>query len=122
MLHNDDTLKLVETYRKNKYQEKTNGRFISNNQRTKKQSYIIWIMAFSLISYFFVTNLMSIKEKLNETYKAKKQNKEIVVERIPNIESPIIEKKENVTYKNVEAQIKKPTLLIETKNMTDKNQ
>lgn len=68
MFHNDDTLNLLEKYRKTKYNEKESGKFWTKNTESSI-SKIVWIPIVILVGYFIVTNVKPKEEKQNEVKK-----------------------------------------------------
>lgn len=63
MFKDDDTLNLLDKYRKNKFQEKENGQFSKNNNN-RKLPRLSLIPIILLIMYFIVINL-SMNKNLN---------------------------------------------------------
>ena len=62
MFHNDDTLNLLEKYRKTKYNEKESGKFKTKDQE-KKASVFLWIFVAFLVGIFISANLKTKNEK-----------------------------------------------------------
>ena len=62
MFHNDDTLSLLEKYRKTKYNEKESGKFRTKDQK-KKASVFLWIFVVFLVGAFISANLKTKNEK-----------------------------------------------------------
>lgn len=92
MFHNDDTLNLLEKYRKTKYNEKESGKFWTKNTESSI-SKIVWIPIVILVGYFIITNVKPKEEKQNEV------KKEIVnvAPKPTQFTQPIIERKIQIT-------------------------
>ena len=110
MFHDDDSLDLLETYRKNKFQEKTNGKFFknSNNRKLPRLSLIPIIF---LIMYFIIINLGI---KINPNTIVKPMQKEQEEETTTVLSKPIqtvIETPQQVVPKNIEIISNKPIIL-----------
>lgn len=69
MFHNDDTLNLLEKYRKTKFNEKENGQFRTNNRKENRASIFLWIVVVVFVGYFIITNFVAKIEKHNEIKK-----------------------------------------------------
>lgn len=69
MFHNDDTLNLLEKYRKTKFNEKTNGQFKINHRKNNGVSNFVWIAVIAFIGYFILTNFIPKDNKQNEVKK-----------------------------------------------------
>jgi len=59
----DDTLNLLDKYRKNKFQEKENGQFKTNYQNNNGVPHFVWIAVVVFIGYFIITNFMDSLEE-----------------------------------------------------------
>lgn len=66
MFHNDDTLNLIEKYRKTKFNEKTNGQFRTSDRKNNGVSIFVWIAVIVFMGYFILTNFIP---KQNEVKK-----------------------------------------------------
>lgn len=92
MFHEDNTLNLLDTYRKAKFQEKTNGKFKTHDRKDIGVTKFVWIGAVVFVGYFIVTNFIKVNEKFNadkQTQKASYQAPQI-------IEKPQVVKKQNI--------------------------
>ncbi|AHJ12421.1 hypothetical protein [Sulfurospirillum multivorans] len=69
MFKDDDTLNLLDKYRKNKFQEKENGQFKTNYQNNNGVPHFVWIAVVVFIGYFIITNFM---DRLEEQRIARK--------------------------------------------------
>lgn len=98
MFHNDDTLNLVEKYRKTKFNEKTNGQCGTNHRKNNRVSTFVWIVVVAFIGYLILTNFISKQNEVKqEIVNTKKQSTNKIIEK--NIEvtenKPIIEPLQN---------------------------
>lgn len=92
MFHNDDTLSLLEKYRKTKYNEKESGKFRTKDQE-KKASVFLWIFVAFLVGVFISANLKTKNEKKIEL----KQEVVNVPQKTIQPTQPTIERKIEIT-------------------------
>jgi len=92
MFHNDDTLSLLEKYRKTKYNEKESGKFRTKDQK-KKASVFLWIFVAFLVGIFISANLKTKNEKKIEV----KQEVINIPQRTIQHTQPTIERKIEIT-------------------------
>lgn len=114
MFHNDDTLNLLEKYRKNKYNEKESGKFWTKNVESSI-SKIVWIPIVILVGYFIVNNVKQKEEKQNEV------KKEIVniPQKPTQFTQPSIERKIEITpSKPIVVQQTQPIIKTEPQKQT----
>ena len=104
MFHNDDTLSLLEKYRKTKYNEKESGKFRTKDQE-KKASVFLWIFVAFLVGIFISANLKTKNEKKIEI----KQEVINIPQKTIQTTQPTIEQKIEITPSKP---ITKPTITI----------
>ncbi|AFL68264.1 hypothetical protein [Sulfurospirillum barnesii] len=133
-MFDDKTLKLLETYRREKYNEKVHGSFTTNNKKNKTSSHFLWLTLLAFIGYFGLTNLINLKEKLHETQQSKlhetqqsklhetqqsklheTQQSKLHETQQSKLQKPIIDERQKPIIKNVNIQYTKPSVLIENK-------
>ena len=92
MFHNDDTLDLLEKYRKTKYNEKQSGKFRTKNEENQISKFV-WIPIAVLVGYFIITNVKTKEEKQNKV----KHEIVNVAPKPTQLTQPIIERKIEIT-------------------------
>jgi len=113
MFDNDNTLNLLDKYRKSKYKEKENGQFKTKKQNNSNIPNFVWITITIFIGYFIITNLMNRLEKQRLTRKIEAVNEEIkqenkAIKEITKTSFPIIQNTPKVTQKYIEITPYKP--------------
>ena len=96
MFHNDDTLSLLEKYRKTKYNEKESGKFRTKDQE-KKASVFLWIFVAFLVGVFISANL-----------KTKNEKKIDIKQEVVNVPQKTIQPAQPTTEKKIEITPSKP--------------
>lgn len=110
MFHDDDTLNLLETYRKNKYKEKTNGKFSTKLKNDYGVPRFIWITIVIFMGYLIITNLNKIDTTTNEALKTNNLKQNPVIERTLIQTTQVVEKPQTITTKNIEIISNKPII------------
>jgi len=110
MFHEDNTLNLLDTYRKAKFQEKTNGKFKTHDRKDIGVTKFVWIGAVVFVGYFIVTNFIKVNEKFN----ADKQTQKTILQKASYQAPQIMEKPQIVKTQNIEIISKKPTTTPQT--------
>lgn len=118
MFHDDDILNLLEVYRKNKYQEKTNGKFSTKLKSSNGIRRFVWMAVVIFIGYLIITNFNKIDTKTNEALKTNNLRQNPVIERTTIQPTQTIEKTQTTTTKNIENVSNKP--IIATQQNTPK--
>lgn len=96
MFHEDNTLELLEKYRKTKYNEKENGYFRTKNKETKISN-LTWIpIVVFIMGYFIITNFA------NKTVK----------QEIVNTSPQVIQPTKKLLEQNIEIRPNKPITTI----------
>lgn len=111
MFYNDDSLDLIEKYRKQKYQEKANGKFLTN-KNNKKLPRLSLIPIILLIGYIIVMNLSGIHKKPNEAFNDRLKKEETTTTDLqkPIQTQKIEETSQQVMTKNIEIISNKPII------------
>lgn len=111
MFHDDNTLNLLETYRKNKFQEKANGRFSTKYQINHEIPRFVWVTAICIfLGSIIITNLNKIDTKTNEALKTNNPRQNPVIERTLIQPTQAVEKPQTITTKNIEIISNKPII------------
>jgi len=84
MFDNDNTLNLLDKYRKNKFKEKENGQFRTKKQNQSNIPNLVWIGITVFIGYFIISNFMDKFEEKRLTRKIEAVNEEIKQENKTN--------------------------------------
>jgi len=107
MFHDDNTLNLLDKYKKNKFHEKENGQFSKNNNKLPRLSLIPIIL---LILYFIIINL-SMNKNLNIIVNPmqREQEEKTTTVLLKPIQT-VIETPQPVVPKNIEIISNKPII------------
>jgi len=113
MFDNDNTLNLLDKYRKNKFKEKENGQFRTKKQNQSNIPNLVWIGITVFIGYFIISNFMDKFEEKRLTRKIEAVNEEIkqenkTIKEITKTSFPIIQNTPKITQKYIEITPYKP--------------
>ena len=105
MFNDDETLNLIEKYRKNKFHEKEKGQFKTNSQKNSSVPNFVWIAVVIFIGYFIITNLMdrieeqriarkieAVGDQLNKAVKEEIKQQERTIKEITGTSLKMMEK------------------------------
>lgn len=107
MFHEDNTLNLLDTYRKAKFQEKTIGKFKTHDRKDIGVTKFVWIGAVVFVGYFIVTNFIKVNEKFN----ADRQTQKTILQKASYQAPQIMEKPQTIKTKNIEIVSNKPVTI-----------